>query len=62
MPDRTGGLPPLELLLEELLEELLDELAAVRRPDTAGDSVTTPLVVFLIQYQYCVPATAVVSL
>jgi hypothetical protein len=34
----------------------------VRRPGTAGEFVTTPLVVFLIQYQYCVPATAVVSL
>ena len=58
MPDRTGGVPPLELLLDELL----DELAAVRRPGTAGESVVTPLVVFLIQYQYCVPGTAVVSL
>ena len=61
MPESGGGLPPLELL-DELLEELLDELAALRRPGTAGEFVTTPLVVFLIQYQYCVPATAVVSL
>ena len=52
-------MPPLELLEELLLEELLD---AVRRPWTACDSVTTPLVVLLIQYQYWVPATAVVSL
>lgn len=56
-------MPPPELLEELLLEELLDELLdAVRRPWTACDSVTTPLVVLLIQYQYWVPATAVVSL
>ena len=45
---RIGGTGRV-VLLEELLEELLDELAAVRRPDTAGDSVTTPLVVFFCE-------------
>ena len=59
MPESGGGAPaPGELL--ELLDD--EEPPVPRTAEAAFELVTTPPVVFLIQYQYCVPATAGVSL